>query len=253
MLELAKAKSIHTAVGLQARAAPVVNYVRDLVVQGYLGEVLSTTLIGSGMNWGEFMEAPNAYTADRKNGATLLTIPLGHTVDALCYALGEIREVAAVTAVRRATATLIETGQTIRMTAEDQVAIAGRLEGGAVIAAHYRGGMTHGTGLLWEINGSDGDLQISAIGGHAQLFDLTLRGAKRGEQSMQVLDVPAKYRWAPNVPGMAFNVAQAYVRLAADMRDGTHLCPGFEEAVIRHRTLAAIEESASAGKRISIG
>src|SRR6266571_4455974 len=49
---LAKKKAVLAVAGLQARAAPPVAYVRDLISQGYVGEVLSTTLIGSGMGWG---------------------------------------------------------------------------------------------------------------------------------------------------------------------------------------------------------
>src|SRR5207249_11512965 len=46
---LAKKKGVLAVAGLQARSAPSVAYVRDLIRQGYVGEVLSTTLIGSGM------------------------------------------------------------------------------------------------------------------------------------------------------------------------------------------------------------
>src|SRR5216684_3609556 len=49
---LAKKKDVLAVAGLQARSAPSVAYVRDLVEQGYVGELLSTTLIGSGMAWG---------------------------------------------------------------------------------------------------------------------------------------------------------------------------------------------------------
>src|SRR5207253_6396442 len=45
---LAKNKGVLAVAGLQARSAPSVAYVRDLIKQGYVGEVLSTTLIGSG-------------------------------------------------------------------------------------------------------------------------------------------------------------------------------------------------------------
>jgi predicted dehydrogenase len=253
MADLVKRKKAYAAIGLQARSAPAVNYVRDLVAQDYVGEVLSTTLIGTGLNWGPFMDAPNAYTADRKNGATLLTIPLGHSVDALCYALGEVTEVVAEAAVRRATVTSVETGAAIPMTTEDQIVVGGRLKGGAVIAVHYRGGMPRGTGLLWEINGTKGDLQLTAFGGHAQLFDLSLSGATGEEKALHPLEIPKQYRWVPSsVPSTAYNVAQAYVRVAADLRDGTQTCPGFEEAVVRHRMIAAIEKSADSGKRVHI-
>src|SRR5439155_813981 len=49
---LAREKGVLAVAGLQARSAPSVAYVHDLIKQGYVGEVLSTTLIGSGMGWG---------------------------------------------------------------------------------------------------------------------------------------------------------------------------------------------------------
>src|SRR5438309_4029837 len=69
---LAKQQGVLAVAGLQARAARPVGYVRHLVRQGYVGEVLSTTLIGSGMGWGPTVEPNNVYMNDRKNGATLL-------------------------------------------------------------------------------------------------------------------------------------------------------------------------------------
>src|SRR5437016_6490146 len=44
---LARQKGTLAVAGLQARSAPSVAYVRDLIKQSYVGEVLSTTLIGS--------------------------------------------------------------------------------------------------------------------------------------------------------------------------------------------------------------
>src|SRR5207302_1540786 len=58
---LAKKKGVLAVAGLQARSSPAVAYVRDLIKQGYVGEVLSTTLIGSGMGWGPTVEPFNAY------------------------------------------------------------------------------------------------------------------------------------------------------------------------------------------------
>jgi predicted dehydrogenase len=252
LAQLVKQRHVKAAVGLQARAAPVIAYARDLVASGYVGEVLSTTLIGAGVAWGAFVDRPNAYTLDRRNGATLLTIPFGHTIDALCHVLGEFTELVALTANRRRSSTLVESGESLPMSAEDQVVVAGRLTGGAVVSVHYRGGVSGGTGLLWEVNGTQGDLQITASGGHAQIFDLSLRGRSGGETGVQPLDVPGNYRWAPDVAGPAFNVAQAYVRFAEDMRRGTQQCPGFDAAVTRHRLIAAVEESAASGQRVEV-
>src|SRR5205809_1220528 len=98
---LAKQKGVLAVAGLQARSAPPVLYVRDLIRQGYVGEVLSTTLIGSGMGWGPTVEPYNAYLNDKRNGATLLSIALGHAADALCYSPAEVREPPAARTTRR--------------------------------------------------------------------------------------------------------------------------------------------------------
>ena len=60
--------------------------------------MLSTTLIGSGMGWGPTVEPCNAYLTDKKNGATMLSIAVGHAADALCHCLGEVRELSAAPA-----------------------------------------------------------------------------------------------------------------------------------------------------------
>ena len=223
---------------------------RDLIAQGYVGEVLSTTLIGSGMGWGPTVEPYNAYLNDKKNGATMLSIAVGHAADALCYCLGEVRELSATMAMRRETFTIVGTGESKPMSAEDQVGVTGLLEGGAAFSIHYRGGVSRGTNLLWEINGTQGDLQLTATGGQAQIWELDVRGGKGAQSSLELLRVPEQYRWAPpQAPGPSTNVAQAYARFARDYREGTHFCSTFDDAVTRHRMLSAIETAATSGQR----
>jgi predicted dehydrogenase len=130
--------------------------------------------------------------------------------------------------------------------------VSGRLEGGAVFSIHYRGGVSRGTNLLWEINGTEGDLQLTAAGGQAQIFEMTVCGGKGAQSSLEVLPVPETYRWAPP-QGPSTNVAQAYAHFACDYREGTHLCPTFDDAVTRHRLLDAIETAAATGQRQTLG
>nr|WSY56812.1 Gfo/Idh/MocA family oxidoreductase [Streptomyces sp. NBC_00886] len=251
---LARKQGVLAVAGLQARSAPSVAYVRDLIKQGYVGEVLSTTLIGSGMGWGPTVESHNAYLSDKRNGATMLSIAVGHAADALCHCLGEVQELSATTSVRRKTVTIEETGEKRPLSAADQVSAHGLLESGAVFSIHYRGGFSLGTNLLWEINGTEGDLQVIADGGHMQIFDLTVRGGRGAQSSFEVLPVPERYRWSPpQGPGPSTNVAQSYARFARDYREGTHLCPTFEDAVTRHRMLKAIETAAATGQRQTLG
>src|SRR5947208_3868191 len=169
---LAKRKGVLAVTGLQARSAPSVAYVRHLVEQGYVGEVLSTTLIGSGMGWGPTVEAYNAYLNDKRNGATMLSIALGHAADALCHCLGEVQELSATMTRRRTTFTIAGMDESKAMTAEEQVAVTGLLEGGAALSIHYRAGVSRGTNLRWEINGTEGDLQLAATAGQAQSWEM---------------------------------------------------------------------------------
>src|SRR2546428_329548 len=249
---LAKTKGVLAVAGLQARSAPSAAYVHDLVQQGYVGEVLSTTLVGSGMGWGPTVEPFNTYLNDKKNGATMLSIALGHAADALCYCLGEVRELSATMTLRRKSFTIAQTGESKPMTAEDQVCVTGLLEGGAAFSIHYRGGVSRGTNLLWEVNGTEGDLQLTAAGGQAQIFEMTVRGGEGAQSSLEVLPVPEKYWWSPP-QGPSTNVAQAYALFARDYREGTHLCPTFDDAVTRHRMLEAIETAAATGQRRTLG
>jgi predicted dehydrogenase len=134
------------------------------------------------------------------------------------------------------------------------VAVSGLLEGGAAFAIHYRGGVSRGTNLLWEINGTEGDLQLTSAGGQPQIFDLELRGATGAQPSLELLSVPGQYHWAPaQAVGASTNVAQAYALFARDYREGTHFCPTFADAVTRHRMLSAIEAAAATGQRQALG
>lgn len=250
MAALAKAKGVHGAIGLQARQAPAVRYVADLIAQGFIGDVLSTTLVGSGMNWGEYVDQPNAYTANKANGVTLLTIPVSHTVDAVCQVLGEIESLSALTAQRRTQTILAETGEALPLTSEDQVAFVATLAGGAVASVHYRGGMTKGTGLCWEINGTKGDLRITSFGGHMQLFDLSVAGAGPDDEAMKPLPVPDSYYATSIRDGVALAVAESYARLAEDLANGILQCATFDDAVVRHQMIEAVEKSAASGQRV---
>ena len=123
MTDLARQKKVCTAVGLQARCAPVINRVRDLVAEGYVGRVLSTSVVGSGLAYGEFVDPANAYLTDESNGANLLTIATGHFLDAMCFCLGEFEELGATVATRRPEVKVAKTNERLTATSPDQVAV----------------------------------------------------------------------------------------------------------------------------------
>src|SRR3989441_7051461 len=60
MAVLAAEHGLRTVVGLQARQAPAIEFVQQLLRDGYVGEVLSTTMIGLSIP-GDVVGQPNAY------------------------------------------------------------------------------------------------------------------------------------------------------------------------------------------------
>ena len=146
MAALAAEKRVRTVVGLQARQAPAIEFVRQLLSDGYVGEVLSTTMVGLSVVGGALVQ-PNAYMLDKKNGANLLTVAFGHSVDTLNYVLGEFADLSAVSDIRRPLITLEGTGEKIVKTAPDQVAVIGTLTSGATASVHIREAVAGGTGF----------------------------------------------------------------------------------------------------------
>src|SRR5438034_7128363 len=124
MATLAARQGVRTVAGLQARQAPAIEFVQQLLRDGYVGEVLSTTLVGLSIP-GDVVGQPNAYMLDKTNGANLLTVPVGHSLDILNYVLGEFAELSAVAAARRPLIHNEGTGDQIVKTASDQVAVRG--------------------------------------------------------------------------------------------------------------------------------
>src|SRR5437667_2824320 len=169
MAALAAEHGVRTVVGLQARQAPAIAFVRQLLSDGYVGEGPSTTMVGLSIP-GDIVVQPNAYMLDKANGANLLTIPVGHSLDLLNYVLGEFAELSAVSDLRRPLITIQETGEQIVNTAADQIAVIGTLTSGATASIHIREAVAGGTGFLWEINGTAGTLRITADAALPEIF-----------------------------------------------------------------------------------
>jgi predicted dehydrogenase len=245
---LAKKAGVRGFIGLQSRSVPTILFLRDLIGEGGIGEVLSTSMIGSGIFYGASHNAASAYAVDASNGAGMINVTFANAIDALCFVLGEFSELSATLANRRKVTTIIESGEAIPMTAVDQVAVTGVLHSGAVASTHFRGGMSNATNFFWEINGTLGDITISAPGGHIGVFPLTVRIAKNGQSQPVELSIPAEYlKTAGDLSLPAQNVGQNYALIESDLRNDTHLAPDFADAITRQRMIDAIELAARTG------
>src|SRR5258705_1673838 len=99
MAGLARQRSLPTIVGLQGRSDPAILYARDLIQQGYIGEVLTANL--NTVTQAQLQRGPGRiWQGVRANGANTLTIAGGHAIDALCAVLGEFAELSARVSTR---------------------------------------------------------------------------------------------------------------------------------------------------------
>jgi predicted dehydrogenase len=246
---LAQDKGVRAFVGLQGHASPALRYVRDLVASGRVGDVVSTTLVASAGAWGATIEPRLIYGLDRQKGVSMLTVQFGHTIDGLCWCLGEFCELSATLATRFPLVKRTDTGEMMSKTIDDQIAVNGILENGAVASVHYRSGTSKVANFLWEINGTMGDLVITGDHGRLQYNDFRIRGTTPDE--LEDLPVPDSYKLVANTKpsDIFYTLAHTYKLLQDDIRNGTHHVPTFSDALVRHRMIDAIEKSSAEGTR----
>ncbi len=255
MADAARARGIGAWIGLQARSDPSIRYIGELVGRGAIGTVLSTSIVASGMSWGRSTNDRSRYLRDRSNGATMLSIPFAHSIDAVQQCLGDIVSLSALEALREERVDNRDDGSVVIATAPDQLVVQGELDGGAVLSVHYRGGRSAANNFSWQVDGSEGTLLIEGPTGHLQHGDVTIRGAIDGGTELVELPVPGGFDLAPGFArdDPAHAVANAYARLHSDLAAGGDTVPGFGDAVRLHRLLSAIETSAQSGVRVTIG
>lgn len=251
LAKLASTGHVRTFIGLQGRSAPAVRYARDLVANGTVGKLLSTHIVGTCADdlWLGLLAPEYELTADPKSGNSLLAIPVGHAMDMLAFVLGEFAVVSSTLVARRGQGVRLRDQTAIAFPMHDQIAFSGVLEGGALASVHYRGGSSTGPDFVWEINGTDGDLLLTAERGYANISALTIRGS-RGGRVIEPLEVPGAYMAPTAELSMpAVNVAALYSQVARDITDGTANAPDFEVALRRHSLLDAVERASATGLR----
>jgi predicted dehydrogenase len=248
---LARKLKRHAMVGLQRRASPAYLYMRELVADGYVGQVLSVNLtqIGGGVLT---RTADRTWQRDAKLGANTFTIWFGHAIDALCMVVGELTEVSAMISTQVPQWFERDTKKYVDVTSPDNIMIVGRLESGTVVNAFVGHQPYHGSGYRFEIYGKDGTLAMIGGGDAGQEAQRKILGGRKDDKSLQELTVPDRFKWVPEEvrnAGAAYDVGQMWVKFAEAIRTDTRIEPDFDSAVRRHRLLDTIRRAADTGER----
>ena len=182
----------------------------------------------------------------------MLSITTAHLLATLGQAVGLPRAVLSLVAARHSTATVIETGETIGVTAPDQVVLAGELDGGAPLSVAVQGGAAPGAHFEVRIVGSAGTLLIrpDESGASIHVADWTI-AALRGNGPAEDLPVPARISpLSAGVPaGPPRNVALVYRELARAIAEDRAAEPDFATAVRYHELVDSVDRAAATGVR----
>ncbi len=252
LAELARAKGLQTMVGLQARAAPALLYLKELVDTGYVGEVMSchVSLIRDGVLQ---HNSDRTWQRDDSLGATPLTIACGHTIDALRFVVGDFSQVSSVVTTQARQWLEMDTQQLVDVTAPDNILVSGRLVNSGVASVHVAYIPWAGSRYRMEIYGREGTLIASSVES-PQIREVYVQGAKASDGLLQDLQIPAHYiHVQEGMPqGEPFNVGQMYYLFAQGIRSGKSYKPDFDTAVELHTLLDVIKKSSDEGRQVAV-
>src|SRR6185295_11056392 len=209
---LARKKNLRTVVGLQRRASPAYLYMRELIQQGYVGQVLSVnmTLMNSGVLT---RTSDRTWQRDVTLGANSLTITFAHVFDAMCMVVGELAELSAIVSTQVPQWFETDTKKYVDVTSPDNILVQGRLENGAVVNAYCGVHPYHGSGHRFEIYGRDGTLSMIGGGEGGQELRRKIMGGHKDDKALQELPVPERFTWVPEAvrnDGPAYDVGQMW-------------------------------------------
>ncbi len=252
LADLARKKGVQTAVGLQSRVSPALLYVKELIETGYVGEVLSCSLVT--MRDGT-LERPSSRTwqRDASMGANTLTIANGHVIDALRFVAGNFSRVSCMVSTQARQWYQTDTEEFVDVTSADNVRVSGQLESGAAASVHVGAAPWAGSGYRMEIYGRDGTLMVTGNVSSQRGEMLRVQGAQRSHQ-LQDMDIPERFVYVPSdfPKGDPFNVGQMYSLFAEAIRTGKNRLPTFDTAVDLHRFIDTIQQASDTGRELPV-
>ncbi|RDL34477.1 Uncharacterized protein BP5553_07605 [Venustampulla echinocandica] len=252
LTKVAKENGVRTMVGLQGRYDPLVQKVREILAEGKIGKIMSSTVTACSSvlpveTWLKDLE----FYLDFNSGGNEYTIFMGHFLDSFTYLLGDFASVHGLLASQYPTVIIIDpaTGQIVNpaypKTAPEHIFITGTLESSAVASLAFRKPKSAAdrVGFRWYITGTEGEIAITTEegswqgGGIREKRKISLKVGKA--DSVDVGFGKDDTTLAEKVAFPATNTARQYEAFAA--RDGEVIT--FEDALRNHRLLQRIANS----------
>lgn len=251
LLARAKKEGVRHVVGLQRRMGPSARFVRELLADGYIGQIRSVRMHVS-MNYFQARRSIDlAWTIPPENFSHILSIYGGHFLDMLFHVVGEPATVSAIVTPQFEKITLIETGESFQNQTPDQVLVIGTLEEGGVFTVQIEGGKRNNSGFQLDITGMEGDLKVSNPLSFTNPDDNIVEGSQGDNEQLRRLPIPERFHGLPASHLDASVLDLAYLYDAYVKRDGEECCraPDFADAVKLHTLINLISTASEAGTR----
>jgi len=242
LLRLKNEGGVKTAVvGLQARQAPIVKKVKQLVESGVVGEVLSSTWVGQAGVGGPTTIQGIEYLTQREVGGNMISIHFGHSIDYVQQVLGYgfQEKPKSLLANRRKFQKLVDregkvVNEKFEQTADDTAFLHGVLSSGVPLSFSLRGGKPFPStpGLDWRIYGEKGEIRVTAAGPFLQIGYEDMKVQVHDFESDKVEEVQVDGGEFDKFAHPARNVGRVYKELS----EGSINC-SFEDAVERHELI----------------
>ena len=219
----AEAAGVVHAVSLQGYHSPSARFVADLIAGGRLGQVESIAMITAGDPLGgSRIPQSLAYSSDRAAANNVLTIMVGHSLAVFDTIVGPVADVSAVAASFHDQISVAETGERVANDAPGQVAVLGRLAGGAVFSLTAQGGNAAAPdGFVVRVSGTDGTLSITPrdSGHYPGRADWRIMLRDNSGATVE-LPAPSEYSSTDLSAGPAANIAALYREIGSAIREG---------------------------------
>ncbi|KAF3766154.1 NAD(P)-binding protein [Cryphonectria parasitica EP155] len=255
--DLARASGSRTAVGTQARLAPYILKVREIVEGGTIGKVVNSEFRMNGKKGASpFVEGTVPVVArhftDTKYGGNPFTIWFGHQWDAVQSIFKDVTDIHAVMQIQRPTVRVVDTaGNTLEelpTNVPDLLALSASIPASpvaredATLLATWRSGATfpesEEPALSWVISGEKGSVRLMApVWPHAGVGgEFLIQLHDRATDTVQ----PVEWKWEAwqeSLPMPARNIGALYEAFA-DGEEGRYAT--FEDALKRQDELESM-------------
>jgi predicted dehydrogenase len=275
LCKTARENGSRTMIGLQSHCAPAVVKIREIISQGNIGRVLSSTTMGPAVFSDSADEAGTRHKYPVRGGFSdnFVALFFSHAIDVVLSTLGELKSYDSMLDIRKPEDPVksstdgpeseSDTSQTHapsskeaedresgsdpeasnKPTTQAQIMFQAYFESGGVMSYHMHGGRTlpPGDGLQWRISGEKGELLVSAPDSTLQSTassKVKIQLFRRATGEMEDVVLPTD-EW-DELPTPAQNIARLYEAYA----DGkTERYPDWGHALKRHTMIENIGTS----------